>query len=358
MKIVTVIGARPQFIKAAMVSHAIAKKHPKAISEILVHTGQHYDASMSNIFFDQMSIPKPNYNLGIHAVRHGEMTGRMLTDIEPILISEAPDVVIVYGDTNSTIAAALASSKLGIDVAHIEAGLRSYDRAMPEEINRVLTDHLSKSLFCPSPQAEQNLKTEGITDGVHVVGDVMLDAHMHFNTSKVPTSIDNILHELNGKDYALATIHRSENTDNKLRLEAIFEGLKRVASRMTVILPLHPRTSKMLNNFKVHLDIKDTIQVINPVGYIEMLKLQKHSRVIITDSGGLQKEAYFSKVPCVTIRETTEWNETISAGWNTLCKADPDAIFATTIGTSKGKQDSNIFGKGNTAQLILDTLIG
>lgn len=357
MKIVTIVGARPQFIKAAMFSNAVARKRSKSIDEVLVHTGQHYDTSMSDIFFNQMGIPEPNYNLGVKAVRHGEMIGRMLIDIEKVLISECPDIVVVYGDTNSTVAAALASSNLGIYLAHIEAGLRSYDRAMPEEISRVLTDNLSDFLFCPSATAAQNLKSEGITDGVHIVGDIMLDAHKHFSATNAPTEIDHILNDLNGKDYVLATIHRGENTDNKERLHSIFEGLKRVAKYMMVIIPIHPRTLKMLNRFDIHSDIRDSIKVIDPVGYMEMLKLQKNSSVIVTDSGGLQKEAYFSKVPCVTIRQTTEWSETVTAGWNSLCDADPEAIFCAIREVSEGKDHPDIFGNGDTAKIILDTLI-
>jgi UDP-GlcNAc3NAcA epimerase len=300
MKIATIVGARPQFIKAAVVSRAIAKyndDHTDAIEEIIVHTGQHFDANMSEIFFEQLSIPKPDYDLGINSCGHGEMTGRMLEDLERVLLDEKPDWVLIYGDTNSTLAGALAAKKLQIRLAHVEAGLRSFNMKMPEEQNRLVADRLADILFCPTEIAVSNLNEEGIGNSqygerVVLVGDVMYDASIYY--SNVAKSVSTILHDLNLTDgnYALATIHRAENTDDVQRLEAIFSALNELAEEVEIVLPLHPRTKKIVEQKEI--DTRD-ITVIDPVSYLDMVMLEKHCQMILTDSGGVQKEAYFFK---------------------------------------------------------------
>jgi len=310
--IVTIVGARPQFIKAAALSR-IFKNHLE-IEEIIVHTGQHYDAMMSDIFFDELDIPKPTYFLNVQEKFHGQMTGRMLGAIEDILIKEKPDALIVYGDTNSTLAGALAASKLHIPVIHIEAGLRSYNRLMPEEINRVLTDHVSDLLFCPTKTAVANLIKEGITKGVYLTGDVMHDAILE--NLKIAKTRSGILQKLNikPKSYIYATVHRAENTDKENNLRDIIEAFSK--TRETIILPIHPRTKKMLDKF--NLVMPENVKVIDPVGYLDSLSLMSNARKIVTDSGGVQKEAYFLKIPCLTLRNKTEWVETVQDGLEKL----------------------------------------
>jgi len=299
MKIVTVVGARPQFVKAAVVSRAIAEHNQKnstsEIQELIVHTGQHFDDNMSSVFFDQMNIPKPHYNLEINSLSHGAMTGKMLAKIEEVLLTEKPDWVLVYGDTNSTIAGALAAKKLHIKVAHVEAGLRSFNMRMPEEINRILTDRISDILFCPTQTAIDNLSNEGY-DTIDIkqvqCGDVMYDAALFYtNRSNRPEPVDE------NADFILSTIHRQENTDDKAKLTDIFEALKEIASQRRIILPLHPRTIKKLENFGIKPD--ENIQILAPVGYFEMIWLLSNCSCVITDSGGLQKEAFFFKKPCI-----------------------------------------------------------
>jgi len=323
MKILTVVGARPQFIKLAPLSKILREN---GISEIIVHTGQHYDENMNDLFFKELEIPEPDYNLGIGSGNHGEQTGRMLIEIEKIMLKEKPDLVIVYGDTNSTLAGALAASKLHIKLAHVEAGLRSFNKRMPEEINRVLTDHVSDILFCPTQTAVENLKNEGIIIGVYLVGDVMFDALLHF--SKISDMKSNVLERLNikPKEYYLATIHRAENTDNYERLKNILTAFSKMDEM--VVFPIHPRTRKMINYYGLDdLIRKDNIKVIDPVGYLDMLKLERNAKAILTDSGGVQKEAFWLKVPCITLRDETEWIETVNLGWNRLVGSNVEKIL-------------------------------
>jgi len=316
--LVTVIGARPQFIKAAPLSRCLRGR----LREVLVHTGQHYDAGMSDIFFDELAIPQPDYNLGIGSDSHGAQTGRMLAEIERVLDIEKPSQVLVYGDTNSTLAGALAAAKLHIPVIHVEAGLRSFNRDMPEEINRVLTDRLSTTLFAPSDVAVRNLRDEGIRDGVHEVGDIMLDA-VNANVARA-AECSRILAALglSKKSYYLCTIHRAENTDDPVTLRAIFDGL--ASLDRDAIVPLHPRTARKLAESGIAP--RGAVRAVDPVGYLDMLALQSSAAAILTDSGGVQKEAYYCGVPCVTIRRETEWVETVGTGWNVLCSADAETI--------------------------------
>ncbi|MFW0778063.1 MAG: non-hydrolyzing UDP-N-acetylglucosamine 2-epimerase [Rickettsiales bacterium] len=316
-KLVTVIGARPQFVKAAVLSRLL--QNDDSLREILIHTGQHYDANMSDIFFDELSIPKPEYHLGISNASHGAMTGQMLAAIEDVLVKEQPDGMLVYGDTNSTLAGALAAAKLSIPVIHIEAGLRSYNRAMPEEINRVMTDHLSKLLLCPTKTSLDNLSKEGITEGVHHVGDVMYDATKHATERALETSQILATLKLESKQYALATLHRQENTDSKETLARAITFLQEHAKNFPIVLPLHPRTQKYLDEYDI---ATDGLMLVEPLGYIDMHRLLHDAASVYTDSGGLQKEAYFHQVPCVTMRMETEWVETIEHGWNRLWTVD------------------------------------
>lgn len=328
IKLVNVVGARPQFIKLAPVLRAIAEHnqaHPDLpIRDILVHTGQHYDYEMSGVFFEELGLKHPDYHLGVGSGSHGAQTGEMLRRIEEVLLTVKPDVVVVYGDTNSTLAGALAAVKLHFPVAHVEAGLRSFNRHMPEEINRVLTDHMSEYLFCPTETAVKNLEREGITRGVYLVGDVMYDALLQY--MELAERRSTILRDLGlePRRYALATVHRAENTDDPARLGGILEGLHRiVASGLPVVAPLHPRTRTAATRYGLSLD---GLKVLPPVSYLDMLMLEKHARVILTDSGGVQKEAFFLGVPCVTLRHETEWVETVQTGANWLAGFDPGQI--------------------------------
>jgi len=320
MKIVSIVGARPQFVKAAVLSRELRKEH----TEILVHTGQHYDSNMSDVFFQEMEIPVPDYNLNIGSGNHGEQTGAMLKGIEEILLIEKPDWCLVYGDTNSTLAGALAAVKLHIKVAHVEAGLRSFNRRMPEEINRVLTDHISDLLLCPTQTAVDNLRNEGITQGVHLVGDVMYEALMWaVEKSKTHSTILTDLN-LTPKNYLLATVHRAENTDDTEHLGNILSAFNQIQE--TLIWPVHPRTRKKLE--EMHWQPGKHIQLIDPLGYLDMVQLEENTRMILTDSGGIQKEAYWLQVPCITLRDETEWVETVQSGWNTLTGTNPDKILS------------------------------
>jgi len=364
MKIVTVVGARPQFIKAAVVSRAFAEynksinKNDSPIEEVILHTGQHYDSNMSDIFFKEMEIPSPDYFLDINGSSHGAMTGQMLEEIETILLSEQPDWVLVYGDTNSTLAGALAASKLHIQIAHVEAGLRSYHRRMPEEINRVLTDHLSTILFCPTRTAVKNLAQEGITDDkrsgqrkVCQVGDVMYDATLVFKSfARKP--------EFYIPDkFILATLHRAENTDNKERLVAISSALGEISRTTPIVLPIHPRTRKKMAELNIIVD--PSIMVVNPVSYLVMLYLLDHCQLVMTDSGGLQKEAYFRAKPCITLRDETEWVELVELGVNTLVGADSKLILSKwkTSADATLNYETKLYGKGNTGYEIVQHLI-
>jgi UDP-N-acetylglucosamine 2-epimerase (non-hydrolysing) len=358
LKIVDVVGARPQFIKLAPILQAIVKHNQKRpecpIQEVLVHTGQHYDYEISQVFFDELGLKSPDYHLGVGSGTHGYQTGEMLKRIEEVLIKEKPDMVMVYGDTNTTLAGALAAAKLHIPVAHVEAGLRSFNREMPEEINRVLTDHISDFLFCPTQTAVENLRREGIEKGMYLVGDVMYDAVLlYLDLAEKKLEIMERL-GLKPKSYALATVHRAENTDQPERLRAIFEGLERVAKEgLPVILPLHPRTRKQLNALGIH---PKEVQVLDPVSYLDMLVLEKNARVILTDSGGVQKEAFFFRVPCVTLREETEWVETVETGWNTLVGCDPERMVQAALEAHPGIESVWPYGDGQAAGRIMDLL--
>lgn len=351
MKVLTVIGARPQFIKAAVVSRAFVEHRPE-VREILVHTGQHYDANMSDVFFDELNIPHPDYNLGVGGGTHGQNTGRMIEKLEQLMLSEKPDWVLVYGDTDSTLAGALAAAKLHIPVAHIEAGLRSHNRRMPEEINRVLADHVSTLLFAPTETARQNLRTEGIADAkVQVVGDVMYDAALYYKgRARKPEWFDALNIPLN--EFVLCTIHRAENTEDPVRMRGIFEGLERAG--LPVILPLHPRTRNKLQQMK--LQPPANIHVVEPVGYLEMVWLEANCNLVATDSGGVQKEAYFHQKPCVTLRDETEWVELVEGGFNTLTGADAGKINCAINKNFKLDFSSLLYGDGQSSKSITESL--
>jgi UDP-GlcNAc3NAcA epimerase len=349
-KILTVIGARPQFIKASVVSMALRKSD---LQEVLVHTGQHFDENMSDIFFRQMEIPAPSYNLEINSLGHGAMTGRMLEKLEEVILQEKPDLVMVYGDTNSTLAGSLAAKKLHIPLAHVEAGLRSFNLDMPEEINRILTDRISDLLFCPTDTAINNLLLEGFENfpaQMLRTGDVMLDAALHFEG--IAKQKSTIIRELNLPDqaYVLATVHRQENTDDPARLKGIVDALNEINRSTRVILPLHPRTRKILQNMK--LDCK--AQLIDPVGYLEMISLLSHSSMVITDSGGVQKEAFFFKKKCITLRDETEWTELVDHGLNILAGAGFENIVHTWGKVRELSPDFsiNLYGDGHAAEQI------
>ncbi|MBL4938124.1 UDP-N-acetylglucosamine 2-epimerase (non-hydrolyzing) [Clostridium sp. YIM B02515] len=348
MKILTVIGARPQFIKAAAVSKVLRSKY----NEILIHTGQHYDENMSKVFFDELKIPIPDYNLTVGSGGHGVQTGNMLIKLEDIFVKEKPDLVLVYGDTNSTLAGALCASKLLIPVAHIEAGLRSFNMNMPEEQNRILTDHISTLLFTPTTSAVKNLYNEGIKNNIYNVGDVMYDAVKHFtNISKENSSIIDKL-DLLKKKFILTTIHRAENTNNISNLKNIIEALNETSK--TIVLPLHPRTKKYIESY--NLVLNNNIKVIEPVGYLDMLNLEMNSEKIVTDSGGVQKEAYFMAKPCITLRNETEWVETVEAGWNIIVGTNKDKISKAIAEFSPSGIQKNIFGDGNASTEILNKI--
>ncbi len=350
MKILTIVGARPQFVKAATFSRAVSKD--STVEEILVHTGQHFDANMSEVFFEEMQIPKPAYNLGISSMSHGAMTGKMLAGIEELIQKENPDVLLVYGDTNSTLAGALAARKIHVPVGHVEAGLRSFNMEMPEEVNRILTDRISNFLFCPTDSAVANLKREGFDHfdaDVVRTGDVMLDAALFYAAQSAEKST--IGDKIPTGDFAVCTLHRAENTDSKSRLKEIVDGLNRIHREMPVILPLHPRTKKMLAQHGLRLQV----EVIEPVGYFDMIALLQRASVVLTDSGGLQKEAFFFKTPCVTIRDQTEWIELVDRGFNILANADADDILkkCTAMRNKDLNFDVDLYGNGHAAEEIL-----
>lgn len=354
MKVVTVLGARPQFVKAATVSRAFKDF---GVDELIIHTGQHFDRNMSEVFFEEMEIPRPHYNLEISGLSHGAMTGRMLEQVENVLIAEKPNWVLVYGDTNSTLAGALAAAKLHIPVAHVEAGLRSFDMKMPEEINRILTDRMSKLLFCPTDTAIQNLKHEGHnTFNCEVIkcGDVMLDAVLYYR-EKVKSK-SSILSSLNlmEKKFALTTLHRAENTDNLDRLESICKALNQISKEMQVVLPLHPRTKALLVKHSIALDFT----TIEPVGYFDMLALLNQCQLVLTDSGGLQKEAYFFSKYCITLRDQTEWVELVEAGANSIAGATTEKIVSTfhEVKNRKVNNGSQLYGDGTASRKIADKI--
>jgi len=334
-RMLTVVGARPQFVKAAAISRAVAARVD--IEEIMLHTGQHFDPEMSRVFFDELAIAAPRHNLGIHGGNHGAMIGRMLIGIEEAILAERPDIVLVPGDTNSTLAGGLAAAKLQVPVAHLEAGLRSFNRSMPEEINRVLTDGLSALLLCPTETAVANLRREGIVEGVHDIGDVMYDATLFAAAAARRSTVLQRLGLADGR-YAVATVHRAESTDDGGRLTAIIDFLRRQARKHSVVMPLHPRTRQRIAEWRIDVG---PILVCEPLGYLDMHRLLQSAIAVYTDSGGLQKEAYFHRVPCVTLRGETEWVETVAAGWNRFWNG-PDyaprrAIAAFGDGNAAGK---------------------
>ena len=380
MKCVTVVGARPQFVKAAAVRRAIEtsseqraltgqRRSRKAFQEVLIHTGQHYDYGMDGVFFKELQLPKPDHHLGVGSGSHARQTALMLERIEAIVQKEKPDVVLVYGDTNSTLAGALVAAKLDIPVAHVEAGLRSYNRVMPEETNRVLTDHLSTLLFCPTLQSVQNLQKEGIRNGkekvVKRVGDVMYDSILYY--SAVADRTSTILHDLGLSapnverrtlNYYLATLHRAENTDDPSRLKSILAALHEIGKDAPVILPLHPRTQKMMKTYGLRLT-GERIRQTDPVSYLDMLALEKNARAILTDSGGVQKEAYWFHVPCFTLREETEWVETVESGWNVLVGTETGRIVEEVHRKRRRnppQKGTQLFGDGRASQKIVQSL--
>ncbi|MEX2596065.1 MAG: UDP-N-acetylglucosamine 2-epimerase (non-hydrolyzing) [Salibacteraceae bacterium] len=356
MKLLTIVGARPQFVKAAALSRVL--KDSTSIEEVIVHTGQHFDANMSEVFFEEMAIPKPKYNLAINSLGHGAMTGRMLEGIEELIIKENPTMLLVYGDTNSTVAGALAAKKLHVSVGHVEAGLRSFNMKMPEEVNRILTDRISDHLFCPTDTAVRNLQNEGFDNfdcKVHRTGDVMQDAALYY--AKFSKDKSSVLASLNNPmDFVLCTIHRAENTDDPKRLESIVTALNRVNVQQQVICPLHPRTRNILKNSG--LETKFTI--IDPVGYFDMIELLKAASLVMTDSGGLQKEAFFFSNPCVTMRDETEWTELVEHGYNKIVGADEYRIFEGYEAMKDAQLDFSLdlYGKGKAAQQIAEVLGG
>jgi len=377
MKIVTVVGARPQFIKAAAVRRAIQAFNRssaplgsrKRIREVLVHTGQHYDYLMDRVFFEELRLPKPDYHLGAGSGSHAVQTGKMLEGVEGVLEKEKPEITIVYGDTNSTLAGALAAAKLNIPVGHVEAGLRSYRRSMPEETNRLLADHLSRLLFCPTAQAVRNLSKEGIRNGdktvVKNVGDVMYDSILYYSQlaekkSTILEDLDlvNLQSAICNPQYYLATLHRAENTDNSNRLKSILKALKEIGKDFPVILPLHPRTKKMMRVQRLIKEAKG-IHLIDPVSYFDMLKLEKNAKAILTDSGGVQKEAYWFRVPCITLRDETEWMETIRSGWNVLAGSRTKSIVEEVRHRTVRKPPPGgmgIFGDGKASEKIVQII--
>ncbi len=349
-RVISVVGARPQFVKAAPLS--VALRH--SFTEVLVHTGQHYDYGMSDVFFDELGMQAPDYHLGVGSASHGAQTGNLLRALEDVMQQEAPDAVIVFGDTNSTLAAALAAAKLNIPVAHVEAGLRSFNRRMPEEINRVVADRLSRWLFVPSSSSRRLLNAEGIVDGIHDVGDIMYDAVLQHSEhassiSSLPASAG-----LAPGAYYVCTVHRAENTDGPDTLRRIFSALSQLSA--PVVLPAHPRTRKVLDAFEV--DLPANVRVVEPLGYFDMLQLVRSSACVLTDSGGLQKEAYYLGVPCVTLREETEWVETVESGWNRLAGADPDRIGRALEHFKSPPVDRpELYGDGHTAGRISAILL-
>lgn len=355
MKIVTVLGARPQFIKAALLSKEIRKKH----QEIIIHTGQHYDMEMSDIFFKEMEIPNPDYNLKVGSASHAKQTAEMMLKLEKCFIPLNPDMVLLYGDTNSTLAAALTAAKLEIPIAHVEAGPRMFDKSVPEEINRIVTDHLSTLLFAPTDKSVKNLNNEGLRDGVHLTGDVMLDLSKYF--SKIANKNSNILEKLDlkEKDYILATIHRARNTNKKENLKAIIEAFLEVSEYYMIVFPVHPRTKKYLIKYGLYDSIfaNPNVKILNPVGYLDMNVLTRHAKKIVTDSGGLQREAYFAQVPCITLDTSTAWTEIVDIGWNAIFRSkylyfNKIELINKILSFKPKNCYFNLFGNGKATQKI------
>lgn len=357
IRLLSIVGARPQFIKAAPLSKAIQRHNIRSekIEDIIVHTGQHYDENMSDIFFRQLSIPAPAYNLEVGSGTHAAQTGQMMIKIEEVVQKENPDMILVYGDTNSTLAGALVASKLNIPLAHVEAGLRSFNRNMPEEINRIVTDRLSDMLFCPTPNAVQLLKDEGLSENVHLTGDIMYDASLMF--SEIAEKQSDVISRLNlePKSFYLATVHRAENTDDPATLASIFDGLA-FADRL-VILPAHPRLRVKIREHGIE-NLSGQIRLIDPVSFLDMILLEKHAAMILTDSGGVQKEAYFYKTPCITLRNETEWIETLEQSCNVLTGTDPVKIKDAMKRTVSGSSFGHPYGNGQAGDKIIDLIAG
>lgn len=351
MKVASIVGVRPQFVKASVVSKELKKVH----DEVLIHTGQHYDHQMNKVFFAELDIPEPDYFLDIGSGSHGFQTGEMLKKIEEVLIKEEPDLVLTYGDTNSTLAGALAASKLHIRVAHVESGLRSFDRAMPEEINRILTDHCSDILFCPTENAVINLKSEGITDNVYLTGDVMADSILcNKEIAENKSNILNVL-DIQSKNYLLTTVHRPSNTDNIENLRNIVDAFSELNE--TIVFPVHPRTRKMLKEQGLYNKLESSVKLIEPVGFLDFIKLMSHAKMILTDSGGIQKEAYILKIPCITLRENTEWVETIEDGWNILVGSDKNKIIQMVNELKPSlKAHGDRFGNGDASKKVVSII--
>ncbi len=352
MRILSVVGARPQFVKLAVICRAVAERGAPWAHRI-VHTGQHYDQGMSSVFFDELAIPKPDYDLGVGSGPHGDQTGEMLKRLEPILIAEKPDWVLLYGDTNSTLAGAIAASKLGLPTAHIEAGLRSYRRSMPEEINRIVADHLSELLLCPTELAVANLRKEGLESRAVLTGDVMLDAVLA-SSAVAEAHCRPLADQWSRGAFCLATVHRAENTDDPARLRQIVDALSRIAETMCpVVWPVHPRTQKRLEQ----LDLSTgSVATRGPASYLEMLALERRARFILTDSGGVQKEAYFFKIPCITLRAETEWQETLENGCNILADCDTERILLGARASANAGPWGAVYGDGSAGARILDAL--
>ena len=350
MKILSVVGARPNFVKLAPLSRAVRNK----FEEVIVHTGQHYNYEMDKIFFDELGIPEPDYHLGVGSGTHGHQTGEMIKKIEDVLIEEKPELVLDFGDTNTTLAGAIAAVKLHIKIAHVEAGLRSYDKKMPEEINRILVDHCSDLLFCPTKTAVENLRTEGIVDGVYLTGDVMVDSLNYcINIAEKKSKVLDEL-GLKPKEYLLATVHRAENTDDPERLSGIVEAFCEAGN---VVFPCHPRTKKLLNQFGLWDRLQENVKIIKPIGYFDMLLLEKNSKKILTDSGGVQKEAYILGVPGITLRDNTEWVETVEDGWNVLVSAEKEKILKAIREFEPATEQRDVFGKGNASEKMTEIIV-
>jgi UDP-N-acetylglucosamine 2-epimerase len=361
MKLLTVLGARPQFVKAAAVSRVIADLaarqptgSPDSIDEVIVHTGQHYDPMMSDVFFDELGIPQPAHRLDVGSANHGEQTGEIMRRLEPIVLTERPDVVLVYGDTNSTLAGALVSAKIGVPIAHVEAGLRSFDRNMPEEINRVVTDHVSDLLLCPSATAISNLSDEGITCGVTLTGDVMYDVLLHTVAMSKGAEPVAQQHGLRSDRYVVATLHRASNTNDPELAAAIFDAFSQLARLGTeVVFPAHPRTRALAMN----AGLPDGVHVIDPVGYADMVGLVSGAVAVVTDSGGLQKEAAWLGTPCITVRNETEWVETVECGWNVIVGTDTEQIVHRALTASPPDDPFTAYGDGTAAVRVVECII-
>jgi len=344
MKIISIVGARPQFIKLAPLSKVLREYH----QEVIVHTGQHFDKEMSDLFFNELGIATPDYNLDINSGSHGEQTGRMLIELEKVVTKEKPDLIVVFGDTNSTLAGALVASKLHIPIVHVEAGLRSFNKSMPEEINRIVADHTSDYLFAPTKTAKSNLEKENLTEKTYLTGDIMVDSHLNaLNKANKLETISN--YSLTKDEYFLLTLHRPYNVDEPANLKKIFSELRKLGNQ--ILFPVHPRTRKVIENNGIN--VPTNILLTKPVGYLDFVNLQANSKKIITDSGGIQKEAYILKKPCITLRSETEWVETVQVGWNLLVNPAEEINYAEKIESFEPPEEyENIFGDNVAAKMV------